>query len=460
MNRSTTELPITLARDRQSSAANTARARDSISELAQNSPPSQHPLLGLQTALGNRATEQVVTRHHQIWPKSTRIARMHNSSQQVPITALQQVLGNRGVARLFQTNHAPSIPALDRKCTCGNGTKEECAQCNKPQVKAGRSHDEQFPDHTLVRASEGPLPQATVEQAPAKTASLIQPSLETLQELIQRACLPAASCTAPPGSATVFGNQAANAEAAARARRAAMSPTRQRATGHVGPARQLENFFNAQSPGLLSNIHGVFIDQDMDASVEASTQDCNTMVPPITGATKPCVFVHGQLNQEALKFNTDPTAITIGGKSREDWRIATLQTLTHEVQHVLYDTALGTAASPVGVACARADVESELSELNAILSEFPAVFDAVPAGASAGDPARVRLDQWFKASISNPGESIQGTLKAIDCKCSCPDTDAYVKETVAFVTSAWPTARKDALNAELKLPVHGLRWPL
>ena len=280
------------------------------------------------------------------------------------------------------------------------------------------------------------------------------------RSLIQRACLPAASCAAPPGSAATFGTHVQSAEAAARARRAAMSPVRQVATGHTGHARALETFFNSQAPGLLANIHGIFVDQDMDVGVEASTQDCDTMVPPIRGATKPCVFVHGSLNQEAFAFNTDPTATTIGGRPREDWRIATLQTLTHEVQHVRYDTTVGVAAAPAGTTCARVDIESELSELNAILSEFPAVFDAVPAGAPPGDPARTRLAAWFRSSITNTGESIQGNLKGIDCKCSCADTDTYVKETVAFVTSAWSVAQKDALNDELRRPVWALRWPL
>jgi hypothetical protein len=118
-----------------------------------------------------------------------------------------------------------------------------------------------------------------------------------------------------PGSAAQFGSDVEAAEARARARRAAQSPARQRATGHTGKARQLEIFLNAESPGLLGNIHGIFIDQDMDPSVAASTQDCASMVPPILGATKPCVFVPGRLNQEALAA-TRP-------RGRDDRRAAT-----------------------------------------------------------------------------------------------------------------------------------------
>lgn len=446
-----------------------------------------------------------------------------NVLQRISIRTLQQNLGNHAVARLLQqTLPTPAATELRRKCGCGGNEKEECAECRKNRIGLQRSSSvsegaggEAPPIVEHVLATPGqPLADSVrrtlepgfghdfsgvrvhddskaAESASAVNALaytvgnhivfgagqyspgtaggdhlLAHELTHTIQQTggiaasIQRACLPAASCVAPPGSASVFGAAVTSAEAAARARRAAMSRARQRATGHTGPARALEDFLNGQAPGLLGNIHGIFIDQDMDANVEASTQDCASMTPPILGATKPCVFVHGHLNQEAFKFNTDPAATTIGGQSREDWRIGTVQTLTHEVQHVRYDTALGGAAAPVGVACARADVESELSELNAILSEFPSVFNAVPAGAPAADPARVRLDNWFRNAITNASESIRGTLKQVDCKCSCSDTDAYVRETFSFVTGAWTTPQKDALNAELRRPVWSLRWPL
>lgn len=279
-------------------------------------------------------------------------------------------------------------------------------------------------------------------------------------DVIRRACLSGATCASPSGSSSAFGTAVESREDLARKRRARMSPARQRASGHAGPARQLEKLLEAEAPGLRSNIHGLFIDQDMDPDVAASTEDCSEMVPPITGATKPCVFVPAHLNQEALTFNTNPAAATIGGQAREGWRIDTVQTLVHEVQHVLYD-AVSARPIPAGVSsCARADVDHELSELNAIMSEFPTVFSAVGAGAPPGDPAVVRLNDWFRHSITNPGESVRGILTTVRCKCSCPDADAFVRETFAFVTSGWPAAPKDAFNAELRKPVWALAWPL
>jgi hypothetical protein len=276
---------------------------------------------------------------------------------------------------------------------------------------------------------------------------------------VQRACLPASVCAGPiAGSSSEFGEQEEDAEAAARARRGRMSPRRQRASGHTGRARQLELFLEAQAPGLLANIHGIFIDQDLSRNTGALTMNCADMVPPITGATRPCVFVHGNLNQQALRFNTT-SAATIGGESREDWRISTLQILTHEVQHVVFDTAV--RPNPAGAAgCARADVEFELSELNAIISEFPIVFRAVPAAAAASDPTRRRLDGWFDSAITNPQEGIRGILKKLRCTCDCAQVDAWVIDTFNFVSSSWTPAERTAFNTELRSPVWGLGWPI
>jgi hypothetical protein len=300
-----------------------------------------------------------------------------------------------------------------------------------------------------------------VMRLPDRTHSL-RPGDSRIAGIIQRACLSGSACVAPPGSSTQFGSDVQSREAPARARRAAMSPARQRVHGHTGHARALETFLNGQAPGLLGNIHGIFIDQDMDQGhVAASTQDCMSMIPPITGATKPCVFVPGALNQQAETFNTTPGASSIGGNSREGWRIDAVQTLEHEVQHVLYDkTESGTPVPPGVTSCTRSDIDGELSELNAIMSEFPTVFDAVPVGAPATEPAAIRLAESFNDKIGNTKEGIRGILTTCRCKCDCGDADKFVKETFDFVTSSWSAARKDAFNAELRKPARALSWPL
>ena len=291
------------------------------------------------------------------------------------------------------------------------------------------------------------------------SGSLVHPEFEGSVDLLQRACLPAAVCAAPiAGSAVQFGTSEQTGEVPARARRAGMSPPRAGVHGHGGHARQLERFLDTQVPGLRANIHGIFVDQDLSPGTGALTMACADFTPQILGATKPCVFVHGSLNQQALDFNTTAKP-TVGGRSREDWRVMTTQILVHEIQHVLFGTA--PLPLPAGVTtCTRASVDDELSELNAIMSEFPIAFRAVPVGAALGDPARARLNAWFTRAITSSDESVQGILKTLRCKCDCADADRFITQTFNFVSSSWTPGEKAAFNAEFRQPKWGLTWPL
>ena len=315
-------------------------------------------------------------------------------------------------------------------------------------------------EHVVLGAGQGPSYQRLL--AHELTHVVQQRHGPTVPLRLQRACLPAAACVVPaPGGSGAFGAHVDTEEAAARRRRAAMTPARAAAHGHHGHARQLEHFLTDQGQGaLLGFIHGIFIDQDMAADVAASTDDCGNLVPPIPGAVKPCVSVHGSLNQEALQFRTTSDT-TIGGRDREQWRVETLQTLIHEVQHVQFDTS-GRPA-PAGVVCTRStpvpngfDVDHELSELNAIMSEFPPAFDSVAAHHL---PASF-LANWFDQSIAGGGEDIRGILHALRCTCSCSDVDAFIQDTVAFVTATWTAAQKTAFHTELRTPARGLGWPV
>jgi hypothetical protein len=59
-----------------------------------------------------------------------------------------------------------------------------------------------------------------------------------------------------------------------------MSPARQVATGHTGRARQLQLILEAEQPGLLANVHGIFIDMDMSPNTGALVDLCANMIPP------------------------------------------------------------------------------------------------------------------------------------------------------------------------------------
>lgn len=284
---------------------------------------------------------------------------------------------------------------------------------------------------------------------------------------LQRACLPAADCSAPvAGSAVEFSASEDAAEAPARNRRSAMTLEQaRRSSGHGGWAVQLQNFLDAEvgnSNFRTSNIEGIFVDQDMSSNTGAYITACDNFTPPITGASKPCMFVPGALNQEAYAYNhsTPATAPVIGGKSREVWHSQTLQTLVHEINHVVFDKQA--SFTPVDPSCPPSAVEFELGELNSILSEFPIIYRLY---ANASDQAsrqryQLELSNWFNWAITNPHESIQGALKAMRCRCECDHVDHFIHEVVDHTTRNWTDGEVNYLNAELSRTHWNLGWPI
>ena len=346
-------------------------------------------------------------------------------------------------------------------------TLQQCDAHHTPgaALTIGSSHDpaEREAEHVVSRInSAGPL--GVRNSSPPQ---------------VSRSCTPSSVCNpgGVPGSATGADTAITAAEAPARARRKAMSPARAVSTGHAGRATAAEAFMQSHQPGRLAVLQGVFIDHDMDPGEFAGlTQDCGDWIakalpagsptpPGMAGATKPCTFVHGELNQHALTFNTDPTAATIGGLSRELWRVNAVQLLIHESGHIIFENV--PHATPSGItsaSCTPASVQSELSEITAILSEFPAVSRSAATEASPTGPLHTELAKWFRLSIRDGGENIKSALAQMGCSCECPEVDAFVGDTFNFASGAanvpWTLAEKDAFHREIRRPVWGVRWPL
>jgi hypothetical protein len=257
-----------------------------------------------------------------------------------------------------------------------------------------------------------------------------------------------------------------------------MTPERAISTGHAGHARQLEHFLDAQQPGRLSIIQGIFIDADISPGTGALGEDCASWIaralpagaptpPGMAGATKRCVFVPGHLNREALAFNTT-TDPTIGGIPREQWRIETLQKLIHETEHPRYEAETAGDAPPAGVtspSCTRDNVEFALTELAAVMSEFPTIAHAVAAEANPAGPRHAQMNSWFQDAVHTGGENISGNLLQMGCSCACAEVAAFVRETFDNVTASggWSVADKNAFNTRMRteLPAAGNpAWPL
>lgn len=337
-------------------------------------------------------------------------------------------------------------------------------------------------DSCLALGDPGSAAEAEAERAASDVAAdrAAHVALREPSRLARAPCTPAATCspTGVAGSSEDFGQTEAAHEAGPRARRKHMAPVRAVSTGHAGHARQLEHFLNAQAPGRLPIVQGIFIDADMSPGTGAFTENCAAWIAEalpagaptpsgMAGATKDCIFVPGHLNREALAFNTTADA-TIGGIPREQWRIETLQTLTHETEHPRFDTATAGQPAPAGVAsatCTRPNVAFSLSELAAVMSEFPVIARAVAAEANPAGPRHADLNFWFQGAVHTGGENITGNLQQMGCFCACPEVAAFVRETFDNVTASggWSAGEKNAFNTRMRteLPAAGNpAWPL
>jgi len=334
--------------------------------------------------------------------------------------------------------------------------------------------------HTIQQGASNSL----VSRDAAPTVGVSQPPMIARYAPIRVArvpCTAAATCAAPtgvPGSATEFGAAQESEEEKARDRRKKMTSARAISTGHSGRARQLEIFLNAEEPGRLANVQGIFIDQDVASGTAAFNQSCAGWIaeslpagaptpPGMAGAVKKCVFVPGHLNQEALEFNTTTNAI-IGGKPRALWRAKALQSLIHETEHSRFNTATAARPLPAGVTsptCTRAALRKELSEIAAMLSEFPTISRAAAAEANPTGPLHTAMKNWFPFVFHPPGESIEGALSQMGCDCNCAEVAAFVADTFNEVTASgsWTATEKADFNAKarIELPAPGPpKWPL
>ncbi len=290
---------------------------------------------------------------------------------------------------------------------------------------------------------------------------------------LRRTCTAAATCAAPiAGDPTGFGQSEEDKERPFRERRRRMAPVRARSTSHAGRARQLETILTGHDPALRAEVHGIFVDQDLSSGTEAMLAGCaawRTLALPaadpdpdgFAAASKPCIFIHGILNQQGLKFNNGDA--TVGGRPREVWRDDTVVTMTHEVQHAVFDNTIAPALARPGAVtsatCTGAATQGKLSEIVAQVSEFPTRFTTAAAEADPTGPAHQRLDAYF-VQVMSGGESLPGALTALGCACDCPEIDALVVQAVNASTTAFTAAQKTELRTRLRGLMPGPARPI
>lgn len=294
---------------------------------------------------------------------------------------------------------------------------------------------------------------------------------------IQRACTPSAVCNAPsiPGNPEDFGVSEEAREAGARTRRRGMGVVRARSSGHAGKAGQLEKVLRDHSASQMGLLHGIFLDADLSDTTGAMVGACDAWrddsLPAgdpdphgMDTATKPCMFVPGALNRQALRFNTGRA--TVGGEPRAEWHADTLRTLIHEAEHVRFDDhvepGLPLPGAVTSASCTKAAVDDPLSEIVAIVSEFKVLSDAAAGEADASGPLHTSLSAYFSVAVSQPGENFRGALTAMGCSCDCAEVDALLVQSVDAMTSAWSAAEKTRFRTEIQaLMPTGSRpsWP-
>jgi Domain of unknown function (DUF4157) len=228
------------------------------------------------------------------------------------------------------------------------------------------------------------------------------------------------------------------------------------ADGHARRATEFEKLFRPRAPTGFDLADGVFVDKAISKSVAAYVKKCTAFKPMLPGDR--CVFIPDRLEKQAARYNSGTKKI--GGEDREEWFTDTLETVTHELEHVRFRKQFP-KTEPRPEACKFDDVSRELSELGANMSEFPVVFQA-QANKSWHD-RRVAMDSWFKYKITQPskhGETIAGILKAIRCRCECQDVNAYLEKLVEFTTKSWTDVEKNTFHTELRDPKWKLDWPI
>ena len=93
------------------------------------------------------------------------------------------------------------------------------------------------------------------------------------------------------------------------------------------------------------------------------------------------------------------------------------------------------------------------------MSEFVIAFRAVPVGAAATDPARVRLSHWFDHSVNNPGRASRHPHDD-PLQVRLRRRRQVRHRDVQFRGQLLERRGADASNAELRNPARGLGWPL
>jgi hypothetical protein len=173
------------------------------------------------------------------------------------------------------------------------------------------------------------------------------------------------------------------------------------------------------------------------------------------GKADHCIFASAAREAEAKTFLEDPSAMTIGGMSRQDWEFESRLIINHEASHVPVrrevTEKLNRNAYPTEQ---HAEMEAgPLNEAAGVLGELPLIFDREyyhPSGIENERFAR----RAVRAKIQGPdppGSSytIAGLMQRACCMVPCQDAKARLETLVSRHARRWTVEQKSVIVPEI-----------
>jgi hypothetical protein len=307
---------------------------------------------------------------------------------------------------------------------------------------------------------------------------------------VQRSCLPDSECAMPAtgaraGSAKEFSEKEAQREAPLQAEKRSQAPAVAQARGHGRRAAETEKLFQKYLPRLWPMVQGVFVDETLrPEKVRAARVDClnwaKAALPAAADktefehATRGCVVIPKDLETLAAQYNQKLSAPMSdlqrhAFKTEVEWFF--VDPLTHEVTHERFEKAkISFGSSPT---CTPTALAKELTELAACISEFPVVqglASDVPTGQfpSVIQFASDRRGDWEKAYLTDPrlltdpGESIFGSIREIRCSCECGEGDSLIRQAFDIASKFWSEDQRAEFHIYMKQgkgKEFGVYWP-
>ena len=319
--------------------------------------------------------------------------------------------------------------------------------------------------HELTHVIQQSGGSATISRAPSPTDSTRpdRPPIEAAPAPLhlQRACKPAAACTAPiPGDPGRFGEKTAKDEAALRAASgpapASGAPAPCSAPRHKDRATELTALVTGAGVTLPAEVHGIFINACLPASVGSQVDLCSSFpdgAPAGAPAALNCVQVHTGDEDDAKAIRAKTTRSAADNEAV----LNLVSTMVHEAQHAHFDAKVSTLVPPGTAADCNIDtvvfhgptpaptgtdfpVSHYLSEMSAEIAEFVPFFQNTKS--APGTASSTALFDEERSIALNQDESISGILQALQCKCNCATVDTFAIKVFNDATGGWPADQK------------------